>query len=222
MQKTKGRKVILPIVLILLSAIIISVSTFAFIQTYLNRDSGVQFSKVQLSANTNVGDNREIGMIMQGKPILDERVAVSKAVDSANIYIRVKLSFYTTANNAQMTALVGKLQAATASDFNIITTQIGTTGAKWNKGADGYYYLVSNSSTSTLFNVTDATEYKFSDSLTMPTGLIEGKFNSEADDYVYDDYPIFMELAFEAIQSQGVLPNVNTADDIFNELFPND
>ena len=223
MQKYKGREVILPIILIVLAVIIVSVSTFALLRTHLNSDGNVQFDKVQLSANTNVGTSKELGLLMPGEPIINGAVAVSKDVSSASIYIRAKLSFYTTATDIpEMVELVNKLNTATLSDFNIITTQIGTTGAKWSARTGDYLYLVTNSSSDTLFEVTDSTEFKLSDKLIMPMGVVEGDYDSKDDDYVYDEYPIFMSFAFEAIQSQGVSSNVNTADDIFNELFPND
>ena len=222
MQKYKGRAVILPIVLIILSIIIVSVSTFALLRTHLNSDGNVQFDKVQLSANTNVGTSKELGLLMPGESIINDRVAVSKDVSSTSIYIRAKLSFYTTATDVpEMVELVEKLRTSTAIEFNISTTEIGNTGAKWSEKIGNYFYLItSDGLDNQLFKVVDATEFKLSDKLIIPMGVVDGDFDSKNDDYVYDEYPIYVSFAFEAIQSQGVSDNLNTAKEVFNTIFP--
>ena len=220
MQKYKKHSLILPVALIILSVIIITFTTFAIIRTYVNTDSAVFFNKVQISANTSVGANKALH-IMPGEPIISEDIAVAKASDSANILVRAKLSFYTNSDNEDMLEMVQKLRETPASEFNITTGEIGNTGVMWSNKIGNYFYLVDESAPTTMHIINNTDSYKFADGIKMPFGIIDGTFDSANDDYIYDDYPIYVIFAFEAIQAEGIADrDISSVKSIFDTEFP--
>ena len=204
----------IPILVILLSLTIITASTFAFFADR-NTDTGsVTFNKVALSDGTHFGVTRTLSDALPGTAIIDDTLSFAKAVDSADIFVRAKLSFSYDGEDTQVESFLDELRSAIASSMNISGGAIGTTGAKWSDKIDNYVYLVNDSETLAFFDVTDSTEYSLTSEITVPTSLTQG-----------DNYSQYMEqinfnFAFQAIQSANVGDDFATIVGIFDEVFP--
>lgn len=213
-HKKKGLTVYIPILVILLSLTIITASTFAFFADR-NTDTGnITFNKVALSEGTYYGITRTLNDALPGTAIINDTLSFAKAVESANIFVRAKLSFSYDGDDTQVESFLDGLRSTTASSMNISGDAIGTTGAKWSEKIDNYVYLINESDPQAFFNVTDSTEYILTSEITVPTSLTQG-----------DDYSQYMEqidfnFAFQAIQSANMGTDFATIVSTFDEVFP--
>lgn len=72
----------LPVFIILLSITIIIGSSFAYFIDRKEKESGLTFSKVELSSETNIGINGKISDVIPGSPITNGALSFSKSIDS--------------------------------------------------------------------------------------------------------------------------------------------
>lgn len=215
MRKNQSMKIsrYLPMLIILLAITIMVGSTFAYFSDKTDKESDLNFSKVELSNETSIGFNGEILDCFPGSKIIEEPLSFSKAIDSAPIYVRAKLSFSLPTqyrDDVKMQELLNSIRYS--SDVNVFNeTQ---NDAVWSSKQGSYFYLLDKNNPKKLKVVDDAYTYKFSDAITLPRDL-----EALEENYQYMK-SINFHVAFEAVQASNVSDDLIKGKQIFNEVFP--
>lgn len=203
----------LPVFIILLSLTIILGSTFAYFTDKIESDSSLNFSKVELSDESNVGINGTIMDVMPGQVLVDTPITFSKSIDSEDIYVRAKLSFSIPDEWKEDVLMQQYLDGIRRSNMFDIETQVQN-GAVWSKKQGNYFYLLDNGNVNNLKRVDDIFTYKLSDAIVVPRDL-----EALEDNYQYMK-SINFHIAIQAVQASSVSGLLSDATELFNSVFP--
>lgn len=203
----------LPIFILLLSVTIMVGSTFAYFSDSTDVDSSFTFDKVELSNETNVGYDGKLQDVIAGSKLVSVPVSFSKAVDSAPIYVRAKISFSLPKeirDDEKMQQLLHTLR----TEIEITLSNEVQNGAVWSERQGDFFYLLNSDNKSTLKVVDDTSTYVLSDSIDIPRSL------KQLDDNYQYMKSVNFTIAFEAIQADNVSDDLYATKKIFHEVFP--
>ena len=202
MTKRKS-SVILPVVLIVLSICVILGTTLAYFTDTRDTTNPVNFGKIEISVNEPFEETIPIKNALPGDKIVD-KISFTKAIDSEDMYVRVKAVYETTSTVPGVQDLVDEINTysidlATGADY------------VWDTSYINYYYLVTASNADTLYNVTEPSEIVFTDEISIPREL------RQLDNYAQYMETISLKIEIQAIQSQGVSSTLTDVNDAFSE-----
>lgn len=196
--------------IILLAISIFVVSTFAYFSSQLTSQSVMKFGIIRLSDDTQVGFKGSIKDALPGTSIINEVVKFKKADESQPLYIRVKLKFVTDSTEPAVLDFLNDLNSNI--DFN--TYESAQYGSVWSQNTGDYVYLMTELDDSVLFSVTNTNEYILSESIALPTQLVQ------SDNYAIYMQNIYFELCFQAIQTANLQDfSFQEIVDMFNLIF---
>lgn len=221
MEQLKRRKSRKGMSILIVCLAIVLIGSAALIGAMIaHRDDGddgdklLTFNKVELSSGSIRGVNGKLQDVTPGNKIVNGVVSCSKASESEAIYVRAKVAFTLPEeyqDNANMLALVEKLSGAT--DFNINTNE-QSGGAVWSEKKGNYFYLVTKTDNNKMMTVDTTDTYILSNKMVIPRDIEILEVDSQYVELVN------FNIAFEAIQADGVSDNLTEAEKEFNKQFP--
>ena len=206
MLKTK-KSIILPLVLGILSVCVIIGTTLAYFTDLRGAKNPINFGKIQISVDDSFSETVAIKDALPGEEVVG-KVAFSKALDSESMYVRTKILFTTTSEDADIQNFVNELNS-----YEIDVKEYTTGDFAWSEKYGDYYYLVERTTPNEVYENATNQEIVISESIELPREL------RQLDDYEQYFETINLLIEVQAIQSANVSNALANVDTLMGDLF---